>query len=349
MFLKSPTEVFWSVTNQCNLNCNFCLADSCQKISTKELSSEQKSYVLNELIKNKVLKVYITGGEPLTCPDILDYIKVLRDNNVFIELTTNATLLTKSIISRLKEYKTNRIQVSINGSNPEINDAIMGRSFNSIWKNLELLVEAGLSTHVKVTAIEQNFDDIPVLVTQLAGIGVEHVDISEVHPLGRAQKTWSSIKLENDQLVQLKESLDDIYETTNMSLSFHSPTMLLHEDGLPASCSVGLPNSHSCQIMYNGQVIPCAFGSVWRIRNNILDGGLQKSWQGLKKFRRYLKPELLQGQCADCEFQYQCGGGCRAIAYLFSGKIWGEYPFCPKINKKELKNGCQREMAKAFI
>jgi len=346
MLLSAPTEVFWCVTNQCNLNCRFCLSSSTRFKQADELTPQQREFVLQELIDNKILKVYLTGGEPMLCPELMFFIKQLRKSGIFIELTTNATLLNEEKICRLIDYDTNRVQISLNGANEETNDLLMGNSYRKIWKNLALLQKHGLRTHVKVTVVSQNIFEIPALVQKLTHIGINHIDISEVHPLGRAFENWQLLKVEPDELTLLRETIMELQRKTGISLSFHSPTLQLLEDRIPARCSAGQSDASSCQILSDGNVIPCAFALVWDVKNNIMDGGLRECWQGLKKYQLFQNPDLLQGKCATCYKKADCAGGCRAIAYLFSGEIWGDYPFCP-LTKENVHYEQQEKVAAA--
>ncbi len=346
MMLSAPTEVFWCVTNQCNLHCRFCLSSSTKHKQIDELTAHQREFVLNDLIENNVLKVYLTGGEPMLCPDIYFYIEQLRKHDIFVELTTNATLLSEEKIHRLKDIGTNRVQISLNGAHPETNDVLMGTSYENIMENLALLQKYALRTHVKVTAVSQNISEIPSLINQLVDFGIDHIDISEVHPLGRAFENWALMKVASEELAQLRDRVTDLQRATQKSISFHSPTLQLQEDGIPARCTAGQSDASSCQILSNGNVIPCAFASVWDVENNILDGGLRICWPGLKKYRLFQNSENLQGKCAACSAREECAGGCRAIAYLFSGKIWGEYPFCP-LNEEKVYHEHQEEVAAA--
>jgi len=334
MRLNSPIEIYWCVTNRCNLSCVFCLTDSAAS-SPDELDVHQRDFILQEIIGQRVLKVYLTGGEPLMVAEIFDYIEQLRHANIFVELTTNGTLLNAQNIRRLKRLDVNRIQLSLNGATEFLNDQLMGHSFRAIVENLHLLLAASISTHVKVTATRVNIHDIPQLVRLLMQIGVSEIDISEVHPLGRAFEKWRVLAPAITDLEKLESNLKLLPEYQQHQITFHSPTLQLLEQEFPSVCTVGSDAGYSCLISAQGQVLPCAFASVWRMENNILTSGLNASWHGLNKFKQFVNPVRLIGKCADCDIREDCKGGCRALALMFSGDVRGEYPFCNYRGHKE--------------
>jgi radical SAM protein with 4Fe4S-binding SPASM domain len=332
MILKSPLEIFWCVTNRCNLRCAFCLSESGSDIHENELSAQEREYVLREIIENKTLKVYITGGEPLVCAETLYYIEELKKNNIFVELTTNGTLLDHDTVSHLKAMGVNRVQVSLNGSSPSINDPLMGRgSFQRILKTIEMLLENNIETHVKITAVRQNMQDIPDTIRMLHRKGLEQIAVMELVLLGRGFHDREGMMPSVQELLQLRSAINALKERDGLSISLASHTLDRVEHGRPVFCTVGQETSHGCLITSTGSVIPCASAVVWEENNNIMDLGLRGAWNNLGLYQKYVDPDKLKGKCASCSIKTGCGGGCRALAYLDSKEIWGEYPLCSQI------------------
>jgi molybdenum cofactor biosynthesis enzyme MoaA len=54
------------ITKRCNFRCNFCFANS-NKTPVKEdyISDDKINRLIHEIKENKLVKVTITGGEPL--------------------------------------------------------------------------------------------------------------------------------------------------------------------------------------------------------------------------------------------------------------------------------------------
>ncbi|MBI5788252.1 MAG: radical SAM protein [Candidatus Schekmanbacteria bacterium] len=336
MLLKAPLEVFWCVTNRCNLHCRFCSADSGSESVQREADIMERGFILDQIIQNRVLKVYLTGGEPLLCPQTIDYIKVLSGHKIFVELTTNGTLLDEKTVRDLKAYGINRVQVSINGSSPEINDGLMGASFDLILTGLNKLIEHKINTHVKVTITRHNLTDIPNLIRLLLNMGLNQMELFEVIPLGRGFLHYSELRPDESELMALREHIAGL--GSGHKIRFRSFSLAMKENDQASACSIGHQRSRTCLIMADGNVIPCAPAQVWNFNNNVLEKGLSRCWHALEDYRQCLAPKRLGGKCGNCDLQESCGGGCRALAYQFTNDLWAEYTLCPHIKGLRIYN-----------
>ena len=333
MLLKTPVEVFWCLTDRCNMACNFCLSESDLEIHDHELDAEKRAMILEDLIQCRVLKVYLTGGEPLLIPETLDYVGRLRENGIFTVLTTNGILLDPATVQGLKDYGLNRIQVSLHGSRPEINDAIMGgHAFDRIIKALGWIHDAGLDLHIKVTITRENIHDLSRLVHKLLPFEPSLINASEMTPTGRGFLNYESLRpLEKE----LREAMDSIRSLNEMGVkvSFRNHTLFFNEIGRPSTCTVGSETASTCLIMPDGNMTPCTPAHVWGLSNNVLEYGIQGAWEQIPLYAQFLQEENLQGRCRGCELLHECKGGCRAEAYLRTDDVWGEYAPCVRLSQ----------------
>jgi len=330
MLFSAPLEIFWCVTNRCNLSCVFCMCDS-GSAAREEPTAEQRQRIVQEIIRARVLNLYLTGGEPLLVPELPDYIRQLRAGNVHVTVTTNGTLLTEEKVCRLTEAGTNHIQVSINGASAETNDLLMGPSFHRIVEGITALNRAGLAPRIKVTVTRKNIDDMPELIRFLAGYETERISLFEVSPIGRGFYNYEDLKPAEEDLRRLEEWTETHQEIYPQMAHFKSFTLALLKEGRASTCSLGDPNINSCQIMHNGQVVQCSYAMALPERNNLFRYGLVGAWQRLPRFEKYLAPERLEGKCGVCESKRVCKGGCRALAYLQGRGEWAEDPICPHL------------------
>ncbi|RMF92190.1 MAG: radical SAM protein [Candidatus Schekmanbacteria bacterium] len=329
MYVKTPIEVTWSFTKRCNLNCSFCLIDAKKEY---RLSKKLCEKVLDEIIKGKVLKVILTGGEPLYEPSVFQIIKKLRYNGIAVELTTNGTLINKKILKKLADCGLREIQISINGSKAEINDYLMGKSFTKIINAIILSLEKDFNVHTKTTITSFNILDIPSLIEVLKSLGIKKIDLDEVVPMGRALLNYASLKPSLNDLLKLDSIVDEINEKENkLEIEFSSFTLTMANDGCAAECSIGDENSYCCTITADGNLYPCTLSTLWNKENNIIDKGIIKAWKDISYFKKYINEEKLEGDCSKCDTKKDCKGGCRPLAYAFSGNEWSEFPLCPRI------------------
>jgi radical SAM protein with 4Fe4S-binding SPASM domain len=347
MLLSAPLEVFWCLTNRCNLSCVFCSADAGPDFSGRELGVAEREFILQQLIQSRVLKVYLTGGEPVLCPQVTNYIWKLRQHKIFVELTTNGTLLEDKFARELVNSGVNRVQVSLNGAKAEVNDRLMGESFGRIIRGLKRFVEYKLNTHVKVTVSKQNLVDIINIVNLLLEIGIEQIELSEIMPLGRGFKNYNQLAPAEADLAILQDKLADLNGANGRNVRFRSFSLTVKGNGRASTCTAGHYRSRSCLIMADGEVIPCTPAQVWGIKNNITQKGLKACWQDLENYSRLIDPTILKGKCGICDLKADCRGGCRALAYQFTGDLQGEYPLCPYNRRIEHERSRETEVAYA--
>ncbi len=95
-FRLSPRLAVYYVTMQCNLNCTYCedFGARRNRLVTPAPSLEDAKRIL-AVIRTGVDRLWLTGGEPLLYPQILDLLAYARNDLKFreISLITNGTLL----------------------------------------------------------------------------------------------------------------------------------------------------------------------------------------------------------------------------------------------------------------
>jgi len=91
--VKAGQKVFFygscDITNRCNLDCKHCYWQK-NFVEEEQLSTEQFEHVIEEnFIKNDILEVALTGGEPLLRPEIIE---LFDEKGVSFDIVTNGTL-----------------------------------------------------------------------------------------------------------------------------------------------------------------------------------------------------------------------------------------------------------------
>ncbi|HDS08629.1 MAG TPA: radical SAM protein [Firmicutes bacterium] len=333
MKLEKPLLIFWDITNRCNLDCNFCMWNWDYAKNIREASRLKKEEILNEIKLIKPLKVVLTGGEPLLTQGIFHYIYDLKKEDIFVELTTNGTLLNDYTVSNLKDACVDKLQVSILGSTRELNNRIMGgEAFDLILTGLENLAKHGIRFKTKTTVTSENIDDIENLAVLLKDIGAESVNFSEFIPMGAAYLK-SELTIPTSKLKYWKERLGQKFDKT---VEFSSTTLDIKELGHPRKCSLGADNSYLAQILWDGNVIQCALSTVFPFSNSIFNSGLKKAWENLSQLKRF-NPEIENKTCSACRYLKECNGGCRALAYINFNSIHNPDPRCPEKKQKSRK------------
>src|SRR3989338_6184503 len=116
--LSSPLYVQWEITPNCNYNCVHCYNYWRNKESHSyypiKINEKLNSRIVKELISNKVLRVVLTGGEPLLVIDqFFPYAKQLLNAGILLSINTNLSLITPLIVEKLQSVGINNILTSL--------------------------------------------------------------------------------------------------------------------------------------------------------------------------------------------------------------------------------------------
>lgn len=140
-----------SLTQRCNLNCIYC---GCEKPDTNELSAEEIETIVKAFSKLGIIKVRLTGGEPLMRTDIAEIIKRIKSVEGIQKLvmTTNGVGLSKKVRS-LKESGLDAINISLDSLDKEKYKKLTGRdTLSDVLSGIDKALEIGL-TPIRINSV----------------------------------------------------------------------------------------------------------------------------------------------------------------------------------------------------
>ncbi|NJD02794.1 MAG: GTP 3',8-cyclase MoaA [Ruminiclostridium sp.] len=182
-----------SVTQSCNLNCVYCkpvnksaesevLPVACEKLTPGELET-----VVRAMAALGIIKVRITGGEPLSRPDIIEIVKKISTIQGIVDLsmTTNGTQLPE-FAYKLKDAGLMRLNISLDSLKPERFKLITGiPKLGRVLEGINIALEAGLSpVRINTVLIKGINDDEIADFMRLACDKPLEVRFIELMPIG---------------------------------------------------------------------------------------------------------------------------------------------------------------------
>lgn len=327
----APLEVFWTLSGLCNLSCSFCMTTSGPAPARGGLDRAGRARVLEELVAARVLKVYLTGGEPMVLPDVWELMEGLLGAGIFVEVTTNGTRLDAAACRRMAKLGVSSIQVSLNGPDEATNAPLMGKgSYRDILAGIRRALDAGLPVHVRPTVLAGNVRALPDLIRQLAELGVPQVDLREVTPLGRAAGGFPARRPPRQDLEAFERFCQE-WRHPGTRVHFQSWSLAFAERDQPALCNLGSDRPATVLIDERGHLAGCSATFYLGWKNSVLEHGLLGAWDRLPRLKRFRDPTQLTGACAPCELRETCQGGCRAAAARLAGDVRAADPLCPRV------------------
>ena len=106
-------RVLWEITNTCNYHCSYCMFSCEAQKYENELSTEEAKRTIKDLKENNFTYIKFTGGEPFVRKDMIEILKYASELGFDMDISSNASLLTKEIVIQLKQMNFPMVHVSL--------------------------------------------------------------------------------------------------------------------------------------------------------------------------------------------------------------------------------------------
>ena len=193
-FGRRITYLRLSVTDRCDLRCNYCMAeDTVFAPKASILTLEELEAVARAFIARGVRKIRLTGGEPLARRNIMHLVRGLsellaKDRLDELTLTTNATQLGR-FAAELKDAGVKRINVSLDTLD-RVKFAEIARrdALGRVLAGIDAALDVGLKIKINTVALkDRNVEEIPALIEWAHARGMD-LTLIEVMPLGDVEE-----------------------------------------------------------------------------------------------------------------------------------------------------------------
>lgn len=327
--LKAPVSVQVEITEFCDNDCLHCYnhwRDKSIPTKLKFLNKLQAELVAEELIRNEVFLVTLTGGEPLLFPEVSLFLTAkLTENNIEVSINSNLTKLTPSLARELKNSGITSILTSVLASDEKVHDSISGRkgSWKETMRGIECAMSEGLRVSANMVLIKRNFRLLSDTAKFLKELGIKTFCATKASPALNSRDFNQEI-LSREELRESLAVLKTLHNELGIEVDILEcyPLCLIGDANAYSrfsrrNCTAGIT---SCTIGASGLVRPCSHADLEY--GNIFQNGLQSSWDVMSDWR---DGSFIPNECTNCKFILMCSGGCRMEA-KFKGDIKGKDP-----------------------
>jgi len=322
MGLRAPVNLTWEVSLACNLRCTTCLSSSGEP-AQGELTTAEALDLVEQVHQAGVFQINFGGGEPFMRPDFEQILAACHARGIMTCISTNGTLITAELVSRLAATRLVAIQVSMDGASAATSDAIRGRGvFARATEAVKLLAASSIPTSINTVLTTQNAGEIEAMYALAASLGVS-LRVSRFRPSGRGADNWESLRPTPSQLLEFSDWLARSGDVRTGDSFFSLTTQERQGLGLNL-CGAG---KLTCCVGPTGNMYPCAFLQTDRFfAGSLREQSFQQIWDGSEIYESFRSLRI--HSCEDCQRFDQCHGGCPAVAWHLKNDLNGGDPEC---------------------
>jgi 12,18-didecarboxysiroheme deacetylase len=354
---KKPVVV-WNVGRRCNLRCVHCYSQSRDQDYPNELSREDGLRLLADLADFGAPVVLFSGGEPLLRPDIFELIRCATGRKMRAVVSTNGTLITPDIATRLKEAGLSYVGISLDGMEAT-NDRFRGvkGAFRMAMEGVHNCLRTGVKVGLRFTMTRENYRDVGGILDLIGQEGIPRVCFYHLVYAGRGSKLVHEARMSHEEtrstvdliMARTKAFHDQGRPVEVLTVDNHTDgpylyLRLLQEDPRRAEEALKLLKMNGGNstgsgigcVSWDGSVHPDQF---WRHYSfgNVRERPFSAIWTDtseplMGKLRD--RKQYLKGRCGACQWLDICNGNFRVRAEALTGDVWAPEPDCYLTDKE---------------
>ncbi|OGR07507.1 MAG: hypothetical protein A2511_12250 [Deltaproteobacteria bacterium RIFOXYD12_FULL_50_9] len=155
-----PYIFVFEVTNVCNLKCPFCLTGKgiFGGREVRHMSFAESKHIIDAVADYTYLLQLYTWGEPLLNKDLIQIIEYAKQRNMYVMLSTNATLMTPAYNEKLLNSGIDYVMVAIDGGSDETYKQYrVGGNYLKVLANVKDLLEQRKAKKIAHPFVEWQF------------------------------------------------------------------------------------------------------------------------------------------------------------------------------------------------
>jgi len=237
-FGRRVTYLRLSVTDRCDLRCQYCMSEKMKFLPKSEvLSFEEMLFLCETFIRRGVDRIRISGGEPLVRKDIMKLIEALGAHIGStalreLTLTSNGTQVPMHA-EALKQSGVKRINISLDTLDRDVFHKLTRRdALHQTLAGIDAALDAGIEVKINTVALKNyNEAEIPALIDWAHQRDMD-ISIIETMPMGfidedRFDQYVPLLPLQDKLVADLGLTASD-HKTGGPSTYFRHPTSGRH-------------------------------------------------------------------------------------------------------------------------
>lgn len=266
-FGRQITYLRLSVTDRCNLRCNYCMPEMGMTFAPKkEILSYEEMLILSELLGELgINKIRITGGEPFVRKDLIYFLKNLVSLPSIdqVSITSNLTLI-KPYLVELKQLGITSINVSLDALEKQKFFKITRRDvFEEVRSTLYEMIEMEFKLKINCVVMKDQNEDQIIPLLELARLNNLSVRFLEEMPFNGMGESKSELLNYKEILALIEEQ----YEFSRLIDEPSSTSMNYKIDGfegnfgiIPSFSRTFCGECNRLRLSATGEIRTCLYG-----------------------------------------------------------------------------------------
>ena len=324
-------ELWFHITNRCNLACSHCLFASGPK-SAEEMAAEEILALAGQAHAMGCRVFALTGGEPLIHRDIEKIFQGLLDHDgVHVVILTNGMAI-RQVLEKISPPDFDRLhfQISVDGLDKN-HDRIRGNGkFDHLAANLYWLKSKKIPYTLSMCVDRKNLEDMAPIVDFAADAGASNVHYMWYLVRGRGDRAlfappeeiFEQMKKAHAAAEKNKIAIDNLQ---GIKTQVFAPSGTIH-DGSTAAWE-------SAAVGPDGRLYPSAALVGIPALATGLEDGFEKAWQQ-SRILNDIRRQSIATQ--DHPMRFLLGGGDLDHSYIHAKTFMGDDPYLPLYEKLAL-------------
>ncbi|MGI9213189.1 MAG: pyrroloquinoline quinone biosynthesis protein PqqE [Methylococcaceae bacterium] len=328
---NTPRWLLAELTYACPLQCPYCSNPVDYALYHQELSTEEWQRVFTEARAMGAVQLGLSGGEPLTRPDLPELIRHARGLGYYLNLITSGYRLDEERIIALKTAGLDHIQISIQAPEKTLNNYLAGvDSYEQKKEVAHLIKKHGYPMVLCVVIHRHNIHLMRDILEMAIELGADYLELANTQYYGWAHLNRDALLPTREQFETAEAIAQEYKEKLQGRMKIYYVVPDFYEDR-PKACMNGWGTTF-LTIAPDGLALPCHEARILPGLNcpNVKDMSIADIWNHSPAFNRFRGFDWMEEPCRTCPEQTRDFGGCRCQAYLLTGNPQAADPVCSK-------------------
>lgn len=320
--LERIAELWFHLTNRCNMACGHCLFSS-SPTDSSELSTRRVLEIADQARSAGCGLFALTGGEPLVHPGIDEIVeKLLGYEKAHVVMLTNG-LTVKSFLQRMRpDPERFHLQISLDGLG-DTHESLRGKgAFEKLSESLQWLKSEGYPYTLSMCVTSSNVKQMPGIVDFAADMGASNVHYMWYFVRGRGKQSgFATVDdiFENlmKSSIRAEECGIPVDNIEAMKTQIFAPAGTIHDGGTAGWESLAVGPDEK---LYPS----AALVGVEELASD-MGSGLVETWRLSPVLERIRNSTVVTE--SDSPLRFILGGGDIDHSYLHAKKFLGDDPY----------------------